>query len=43
MQSFTWSDGVDAELHRGAGAVQVVVEGEVQTSRRGGYYRTSEL
>ena len=30
---FTCGDGVDAELHGGAGTIQVVVEDEVQTSR----------
>lgn len=39
----TCGDGVDAELHVFAGAIKVVVEGEVQTSRRRRYYRTSDL
>lgn len=37
LQYLTCGDGVDADLHGGAGAIQVVVEGEVQTSRGGGY------
>lgn len=33
---FTCGDGVDTELHVGAGAIQVVVEDEVQTTSGGG-------
>ena len=36
MLSFTLGDGVDTELHGGAGAIQVVVEEEFHTSWVGG-------